>query len=88
MNKFVEKAQSLIVRFNMLSSIPDVEMYATRREELNDALLDLRILFYEFGNTPLIREVDQVGIFPNIPRVRYLLRKLIETAEFRRQSDE
>lgn len=66
------------------------ELYRAKKrnyDALEDCLLDARILLYEFNCPPLYEEaMKAIGSQdPEGPELCRLLRKLIETAELRRQ---
>ncbi len=102
MNKFIERAKELIARlesYDDLSSLQaaiametaskeDKDAYESSRnikKTLDDALLDAQILLYEFDCKPIYEEAAKTT---KVSRICYLLQKLIETAEFRKQSDD
>ncbi len=89
MNKFIERANEIISRletFGDMSSLQALIVLGdTSKEAFYDCLLDAQILLFEFNCMPLyeeytkaVRSLDREG-----PKICNLLRKMIETAEFR-----
>ena len=68
----------------------DYKSAVYNKETFLDCILDTRILISEFDCPPLYDECLNALETAEIPapRFRYLLRKLIETAEFRRQGND
>lgn len=83
MNKFIKKAEELLVSLDYhLAHGANVDDNALAVVELDNIILDTKILLYEFDCEPVYESFQELQ-FPTIRNIQNVLEKLIEVAEFR-----